>query len=36
MKTIRVTGKGNLIAPVAEDLERVWQEGKKKREEGSL
>ena len=25
-----------LIAPVAEDLERVWQEGKKKREEGTL
>ena len=26
----------NLIAPIAEDLERVWQEGKKKRKEGSL
>ena len=25
-----------LIAPIAEDLERVWQEGKKKREEGTL
>jgi hypothetical protein len=26
----------NLIAPIAEDLERVWQEGKKKRKEGLL
>ncbi len=25
-----------LIAPIAEDLERVWQEGKRKREEGTL
>ena len=24
-----------LIAPIAEDLERVWQEGKKRRETGS-
>ena len=24
-----------LIAPIAEDLERVWQEGKKKKEEDS-
>ena len=25
-----------LIAPIAENLERVWQEGKRKREEGTL